>query len=79
MFVEYINLYNTFCSEVNHILTGISASKVEYDFLIGVGFRVLSQIIVLLDTVPYDTHCCKVLCGYLVREIYKTCFNSAIY
>jgi hypothetical protein len=60
MLVKDVNFDNSLSTEVYNVLAGVSTSKVEDDFFVWVRFWVLAKVIIVLDTVPYNTDCSEV-------------------
>jgi hypothetical protein len=60
VFVKDVNFDNSLSTKVYNVLAGVSTSEVEDDFFVWVGFWVLTKVVVVLDTVPYNTDCGEV-------------------
>lgn len=69
MFIMEIDLNGTLGTQIDRTLAGVFASPVKNYLLVGVVLWVLSQIVVVLYTVPYHTHSCEILGRYLVRKV----------
>ena len=72
MLIVYVDLNNSFWSEVHHTLAWITTAKIKYDFFVWIVFCILSQEIVIFHAVPSNWNCCKVFGWYFVRRVDKS-------
>ncbi len=61
VFVEDVDFDDAIGTEVDYILTRVSAAEVEDHFFVWVEFWVFAQVVVVFDAVPHDADCRKVL------------------
>ena len=78
MFVVDIDLDYAFGAKIEHILARISTAKIKDNFFVLIGFGVFAQEVIILNAIPNDTDCCKILQAYFVWNGNKSDINSAI-
>ncbi len=78
MLVMYVKFNDTFGSKIKYTLARISTVPIKNDFLICIGFRIFTVIILIFDRIPNNTDRSEIKCSYLVWKINKTRLNCPI-